>query len=89
MKNISKTNRSTIVNCGYYKGTSVKEVVDEFKKQSKTIINILYKRRREGDLAMVIANNKKLKKKINWKPKYYRLSTIVRSCIDWEKIINS
>ena len=63
LKNISKTNRSTIVNCGYYKGTSVKEVVDEFKKQSKTIINILYKRRREGDLAMVIANNKKLKKK--------------------------
>jgi len=88
LKNISKTNRSTIVNCGYYRGISVKEVVDEFKKQSKKTINILYLGRRAGDLAMVVANNKKLKKKINWKPKYYRLSTIVKSSIDWEKTIN-
>ena len=34
---------------------------------------------------MVIANNKKLKKTIKWKPKYYKLSRIVKSCILWEK----
>ena len=37
---------------------------------------------------MVITNNKKLKKTINWSPKYYKLSTIVKSCLRWEKIIN-
>ena len=36
------------------------KVVNEFKKQSNKKIKILYKKRRLGDLAMVIANNKKL-----------------------------
>jgi len=89
LKKISETKKSTIVNCGYYKGTSVKEAVNEFKKQSKKKIKILYKKRRKGDLAMVVANNLKLKDIISWYPKYYRLSTIVKSCIKWEKKITS
>ena len=88
LNKVSTVNKSTIVNCGYQRGTSVIEVVDEFKKQIKKNISILYKKKRQGDLAMVIANNKKLKKIINWRPKYYKLSTIVKSCIQWEKIIN-
>jgi len=35
LKKISETMKSIIVNCGYYKGISVKEAVNEFKKQSK------------------------------------------------------
>ena len=88
LNKVSTVNKSIIVNCGYQRGTSVIEVVNEFKKQIKKDISILYKKRRQGDLAMVIANNKKLKKIINWRPKYYKLSTIVKSCIQWEKIIN-
>jgi UDP-glucose 4-epimerase len=88
LKKIFETNKSTIVNCGYHKGISVKEVVNEFKKQSKKKINILYQTRRPGDLSTVIANNKRLKKIISWRPKYFRLSTIVKSCIRWERLIN-
>jgi len=88
LKKISETNKSTTINCGYYRGISVKEVVNEFKKQSNKKLKILYRSRRSGDLAMVIANNNKLKRTISWNPKYYRLSTIVKSCIKWEKIIN-
>ena len=89
LKKISATKKSIIINCGYNKGVSVNEVVNEFKKQSNKKIKILYKKRRLGDLAMVIANNKKLKKTIKWKPKYSKLSSIVKSCIKWEKTINS
>jgi len=85
LNKISKINKSTILNCGYYRGTSVKQAVNEFKKQSKKNIKILYQKKRTGDLAMIIANNKKLKKIINWRPKYSKLSTIVKSCIFWEK----
>ena len=88
LKKISKANISTIINCGYNNGTSVKEVVDEFKKQTKKNLNISYQKKRPGDLAMIIANNKKLKKIINWSPKYNNLNTIVKSCIRWEKITN-
>ena len=31
------------------------------------------------------ANNNKLKTTINWRPKHFKLSTIVKSCIKWEK----
>ena len=89
LKKISTINKSYIINCGYHKGTSVTQVVNEFKKQVKKNISIIYKKRRAGDLAMVIANNKKLKETINWRPKYNKLSTIVKSCIQWEKLINS
>ena len=85
LKKISEVNKSYILNCGYYRGTSVKEAVNEFKKHSNKIINISYQKKRIGDLAMVIANNRKLKKTIKWKPKYYKLSRIVKSCILWEK----
>ena len=88
LKKISETNKSKIINCGYNRGVSVNEVVKEFKKQSNKQIKILYKKRRPGDLAVVIANNRKLKKTIKWNPKYSKLSAIVKSCINWEKTIN-
>ena len=85
LNKIMKSNKSVIVNCGYYKGTSVKEVINEFKRQTKIKFIVLLQKRRVGDLAIVIANNNKLKKTINWRPKYSKLSTIVKSCIQWEK----
>ena len=39
-------------------------------------------------MEMLIANNKNLKDLLNWKPKYNNLTTIVKSCIKWEKRIN-
>ena len=88
LNKISKINKSTILNCGYHRGISVIEAIKEFKKQTKKNISILYQKKRPGDLAVVVADNKKLKKTINWSPKYHRLKTIVKSCIKWEKIIN-
>ena len=41
--------------------------------------------KRKGDMAMIIANTQKLKKFIKWRPKFNKLSFIVKSCIKWEK----
>ena len=89
LKLISKTKKSKLINCGYNKGVSVKQVVQEFKDQIKHPINVIFKKRRPGDMEMLISNNRYLKKIINWKPKHNSLATIVKSCIRWEKIINS
>ena len=88
LKKIANENKSKILNCGYSKGVSVKEVAKEFKKQINKKIEIEYIRRRVGDMEMIIANNKSLKKFIKWKPKFFNLSTIVKSCIRWEKKTN-
>ena len=89
LKRMSKTNKSKILNCGYSRGLSVKQVIDEFIHQINNNIKIKFQKRRLGDMEMIIANNKRLKKFIKWSPKYNRLSDIVKSCIFWEKRINS
>ena len=89
LQKISKTKKSKILNCGYNRGLSVKEVIEEFKKQIKRPISVKFQNRRAGDMEILISNNKYLKKLINWKPKHNNLSSIVRSCIRWEKRINN
>ena len=85
---ISKTKKSKILNCGYNRGLSVKQVVSEFQNQIKKPFHIKFINRRQGDMEMLISNNTVLKKLINWEPKYNSLKTIVRSCIRWEKKTN-
>ncbi len=89
LKIISQSKKSKILNCGYNRGLSVKQVVDEFKSQIKKTIKIKFQKRRSGDMEILIANNKSLKKFINWKPKYNSLSYIVKTCIRWEKKIKT
>ena len=85
LKIISNTKKSKILNCGYNRGLSVKQVVEEFKNQIKQPIKIKFQKRRPGDMQVLISNNNYLKKLINWKPKYNNLASIVKSCIRWEK----
>ena len=82
---IHKLNKSGIFNCGYSKGKSVKDVINEFKKNIRKKIIIQKLSKRKGDMAMIIANTQKLKKFIKWRPKFNKLSFIVKSCIKWEK----
>jgi len=67
----------------------VRETIEEFKKYANKNLKILKLKKRKGDMIKITAKNKKLKKFISWKPKYNKLSLIVRSCILWEKKINS
>ena len=85
LKKINKLNKSKILNCGYNKGTSVLEVAKEFKKQTSKNVKILIVNRRKGDLVKIIASNIRLKKFINWRPKFNNLNKIVKSCLNWEK----
>ena len=84
---LGKLNKSVILNCGYSKGVSVKEVVNEFKKYSKKKIILKFLSKRKGDMERITANTAKLKKFLNWRPKYNNLKLIVKSCINWEKQI--
>tara|TARA_B110000444_G_scaffold253626_1_gene284796 strand:+ start:186 stop:1169 length:984 start_codon:yes stop_codon:yes gene_type:complete len=88
LRAINKKNKSKILNCGYGIGVSVNESVNEFKKYANKNIKILKLSKRKGDMVKITADNRNLKKFINWKPLSNKLSVIVKSCIDWEKRIN-
>ena len=86
LKFLNQKKKSFILNCGYGKGYSVKEIVDIFKKIKKNLI-IKYSNRRPGDVDKVFANNRKIKKVLGWKPKYANIEKIIKSAIKWEKKI--
>tara|TARA_A100001015_G_scaffold66441_1_gene73444 strand:- start:576 stop:1559 length:984 start_codon:yes stop_codon:yes gene_type:complete len=85
LNKIDKSKKSVVLNCGYNQGISVKQVANEFMKQSKKNVKILEVKKRAGDLGKIIASNYRLNKFINWKPKYKSLSYMVKSSNMWEK----
>lgn len=74
------------INAGYGKGYSVKEVLDAMKKVSGVNFNTIDSQRREGDPEALIADNTRIKVKMNWKPKYDNIELIYYSSYKWEKI---
>ena len=88
MNYLNKIRKSFIVNCGYGRGYSVKEVVNIFKRNKKNL-SIKYEKRRSGDIAQVFSNTKKFQSLFKWKPKYNNINKIIKSAINWEKKISS
>jgi len=80
-----KKKQSTIMNCGYGKGYTVKEVLEVMNKICGGKINICYGQRRLGDAESVVSNINKLSKTIKWMPFYNNLEVILKTALDWEK----
>ena len=76
---------STVLNCGYGHGFSVKQVIDCVKTVSNVDFEVKIEPRRAGDAPELIADNKKIKRVLNWQPKHNDLATICRSAYLWEK----
>ena len=89
LKKINFLNKSVLLNCGYGKGLTVMQVVKEFKKVSKKNMKINIQSRRKADLGKIVADNRRLRKFIKWKPKYNNLKFMVKSSLMWEKKINN
>jgi len=80
-----KKQQSEIINCGYGKGFSVKDVLTIVNKVNEKKINIEKGKRRAGDSSMLVSDVSKLRNLLNWYPKYDELNYIIKTAIDWEK----
>ena len=76
--------KSEIFNCGYGHGYSVKEVLDVSNNICKNKIKFQYGTRRVGDAEILVSDVIKLKRMIDWTPKYNKLDFIIKTAIDWE-----
>ncbi len=81
---LNKNKKSFILNCGYGKGYSVKDIVNIFKK-IKSNVKINFLSRRPGDIAQVYSNTKKFLKTFKWNPRFNDIKIIIKSAIKWEK----
>ncbi len=76
---------STILNCGYGHGYSVREVLDAVQRVSGISLTIVESARRAGDPPALTADSSKIRKKLNWEPRHDDLDFIVDTALQWER----
>lgn len=84
---LDNNKKSHILNCGYGKGYSVKEVIQMVKKVSGVNFTALESGRRPGDPPALISEANEIKKVLGWTPKFNDLEFIVKTAYEWEKKI--
>jgi len=77
---------SRVLNCGYGRGFTVREVIDVVKKQSGVDFPVTETGRRAGDPAALMADNTLIRQTLGWQPDYDDLDTIVGTALAWEAI---
>ena len=75
---------SGFLNVGTGIGTSVKQIINASNEVSGKNCKIEYCKRRDGDAAILLADNKKACEILNWKPNYTDIKDIIQSAWDWE-----
>ena len=84
---LEEKNMSNIFNCGYGHGFSVKEVIDTVKEVSGVDFKVEIAPRREGDPAVLVSDNTKIKTEMKWSPKFDDIKLICQTALEWEKKI--
>ncbi len=77
-------NPSQVLNCGYGRGYSVRQVIDRVRAISGVVFPVVEASRRPGDPACVTACVDKIHQILDWQPQFDDLDTIVRTALHWE-----
>lgn len=76
---------TAVLNCGYGRGYSVKEVVAEVERQVGKKLNVILAPRRPGDVGCLVADSTRLRQLCGWQPRHDNLEAIVRTALAWER----
>jgi UDP-glucose 4-epimerase len=76
---------STVVNAGYGRGASVREVVETVRAVSGLPLEVRQAPRRAGDPPAIVANASLLRQSLGWQPAFDHLPTIVEHALAWER----
>lgn len=77
--------RSMVMNCGYGRGFSVREVLDAVDRVTGKRIERRQQPRRAGDPASLVADTGLIGQTLPWTPRYDDLDTIVAHALAWEE----
>jgi UDP-glucose 4-epimerase len=80
---------STVCNCGYGHGATVKEVIEVVKKVAGVDFTVETGPRRAGDPAVIVARAERAREVLGWKPKRDNLEEIVAQALDWERRLHN
>lgn len=80
---------SSLFNCGYGHGFSVREVIAAVERVAGAPLAVEELPRRAGDPPMIVSNPAKLKARLGWTPRHDSLDEIVTSALAWESRLNA
>ena len=84
---LRKGGNSTILNCGYGHGYSVRQVLDAVERANESKLTIVDESRRAGDPPELVAIADRVRDVLGWEPRYDDLDTIVSTSLAWERKI--
>jgi UDP-glucose 4-epimerase len=82
---IADPERSHTLNCGYGHGYSVMQVLDAVDRVTNKKLHRKMEGRRAGDPGSLISDNKAIKDRFGWEPRYDNLDQIVQHALAWER----
>ena len=85
MEHLGAGGESVVLNCGYGRGVSVREVLEAVQRVAGVAIDITEGPRRPGDPASLVADSSAIQAALGWTPRYQDLETIVRHALAWEQ----
>ncbi len=85
LKYLEQGGQTTAYNLGNGKGFSVKEVIDTAKRITGKEIPVETGPRRPGDPPSLVGDATRIRKELNWQPKYAELETIIKTALDWHQ----
>ncbi len=80
---------STVMNCGYGHGASVREVIAATQRVTGRMLPVRESPRRPGDPPWLIADSCRIREVLGWVPRHDDLDEIVRTAYRWEKRLNA
>jgi UDP-glucose 4-epimerase len=83
LQSLQKGAASAVYNLGNSKGYSVREVIESARSLTGHSIPAVVSERRAGDPAVLVANSEKIRRELNWKPRYEDLSEIIKTAWAW------
>lgn len=83
--NSTKKNMFSEYNLGSGRGFSILEIIEACKKITNKKIKYEFSDRRLGDPAILVANNNKAIKHLDWKPRHSSVEEIISTAWEWHK----
>ena len=82
---LRKGGKPQVLNVGYGRGYSVREVLKSVERVAGLSLNIREEARRPGDPPILIARADRIRSELGWSPKLDDLDTIVKTALKWEQ----
>ncbi len=86
VKRIRETRENLTLNCGYSRGFSVRQVLEEVEKLHGAPIPHRAGPRRKGDVPCVVSDTTRLNETLRWKPRFDSLECMVSDALRWESL---